>query len=278
MFLYLFYLVVCVFICCFCPAAIPYSLINFLSVYTQVSSHVFSCSMSNNPTCIPLFQELRKVKEKALRCSYHLDNYRFYTLTRFVPQGLQVKFDPALGSLTPSLRKHWMTCETTITFLRRLINFSLPQIAEQPDSTFCLRFTKPGRPIISGNGSPTEHISLFVDSFLKPLVPQISSYIHDTPDFLCRILGIQHQVPSTAIIGTLDVSSLYTNNTHDEGIDACAKDLAESGHTSHPLQTLWPSWIPRTISLSWINIIYRYMVLWWAHVWRHLWLVSSWAN
>ena len=72
---------------------------------------------------------------------------------------------------------------------------------------------KPGnlvRPIISGNGSPTEHISLFVDSFLKPLVPRISSYIYDTPDFLRRILGIQHQVPSTAIIGTFDVSSLST--------------------------------------------------------------------
>ena len=82
-----------------------------------------------------------------------------------------------------------------------------------------------GRPIISGNGSPTEHISLFVDSFLKPLVPRISSYIHDTPDFLRRILGIQHQVPSTAIIGTFDVSSLYTNIPHDEGIDACSKDF-----------------------------------------------------
>ena len=42
--------------------------------------------MSNNPTCIPIFQELRKVKEKALRYYYHLDNYMFYTLglTRFV--------------------------------------------------------------------------------------------------------------------------------------------------------------------------------------------------
>ena len=89
----------------------------------------------------------------------------------------------------------------------------------------------PGRPIISGNCSPTEHISLFVDSFLKPLVPRISSDIHDTPDFLRRILGIQHQVPSTAIIGTFDVSSLYTNIPHNKGIDACSKALAESGHT-----------------------------------------------
>ena len=109
--------------------------------------------------------------------------------------------------------------------------------------------SNPGRLIISGNGSPTEHISLFVNSFLKPLVPRISSYIHDTPDFLHRILGIQHQVPSTAIIGTFDVSSLYTNIPHDEEIDACSKALAESGHTSPHHRHCHPheSW---TISLS----------------------------
>ena len=76
---------------------------------------------------------------------------------------------------------------------------------------------------------PTEHISLFVDSF-----PEATSTPGYPPDFLRRILGIQHQVPSTAIIGTFDVSSLYTNIPHDEGIDACSKDLAESGHTSPP--------------------------------------------
>ena len=67
----------------------------------------------------------------------------------------------------------------------------------------------PGRPIIYGNGSPTEHISLFVDGFLKPLVPRISSYIHD---FLRRILDIQHQVPRTATIGTFDVSSFHQHS------------------------------------------------------------------
>ena len=46
---------------------------------------------------------------------------------------------------------------------------------------------------------PLNIFLFFVDSFLKPLVPRISSYIHDTA-FHPRILGIQHQVPSTAII------------------------------------------------------------------------------
>ena len=96
----------------------------------------------------------------------------------------------------------------------------------------------PGRPIVSGNGSPTERISLFIDSFLKPLVPQVPSYIHDTPDFLRKLEGIKGQIPSTAIIGTFDVSSLYTNIPHEEGIRACSVALAKAGHTSPPLSDI----------------------------------------
>ena len=43
--------------------------------------------------------------------------------------------------------------------------------------------TPPSRPIISGSGSYTENISLFVDSFLKPLSNLHPSYLQDTPDF-----------------------------------------------------------------------------------------------
>ena len=42
----------------------------------------------------------------------------------------------------------------------------------------------PGRPVISGCGTPTEKISLFVDQKVRPLVPEIKSYIKDTNDFL----------------------------------------------------------------------------------------------
>ncbi len=96
----------------------------------------------------------------------------------------------------------------------------------------------PGRPIVSGNGSPTEHISMFIDSFLKPLVPRIPSYIHDTPDFLRKLEEIKDQIPSTAIIGTFDVSSLYTNIPHEEGIRACSILLARAGHTTPPISDI----------------------------------------
>ena len=69
-------------------------------------------------------------------------------------------------------------------------------------------------------------------------MPQIPSYIHDTPDFLRKIAGIQKQVPNTAIIGTFDVTSLYTNIPKDEGIAACSSALAKSGHSSPPFSDI----------------------------------------
>ena len=99
----------------------------------------------------------------------------------------------------------------------------------------------PGRPILSGNGSPTENISLYVDHYIKPLVSLAPSYIHDTPDFLRKLNSIKDQIPETAIIGTFDVSSLYTNTPHAEGIPASCEALARSGHSNPPKPTSNPS-------------------------------------
>ena len=41
-----------------------------------------------------------------------------------------------------------------------------------------------GRPIVSGNGCPTENISQCIDFFLQPCVRNIRCYIKDTSDFL----------------------------------------------------------------------------------------------
>ncbi|XP_041472560.1 uncharacterized protein LOC121421825 [Lytechinus variegatus] len=96
----------------------------------------------------------------------------------------------------------------------------------------------PGRPILSGNGSPTENISLFVDYHIKPLVSRAPSYIHDTPEFLRKLNDIKDQIPETVIIVTLDVSSLYTNIPHDEGIQASCEALTASGHSSPPISDI----------------------------------------
>ena len=82
----------------------------------------------------------------------------------------------------------------------------------------------PGRPIVSGNGCPTERISQFVDFFLKPIVKDTSSYIRDTTHFL-KILQNHLHVPDNTFLVTMDVSSLYTNIPNDLGIEACREQL-----------------------------------------------------
>ena len=46
----------------------------------------------------------------------------------------------------------------------------------------------PGRPLISDCNTPTEKISAFVDSQLKPLVSQIPSFVKDTNHFLNKLM------------------------------------------------------------------------------------------
>ena len=78
----------------------------------------------------------------------------------------------------------------------------------------------PGRPIVSSNGSPTENISLFVDYYLRPLVTTIPSHIRDTTHFLQKLAELP-TLPEDTLLVTLDVTSLYANIPHKEGIKAC---------------------------------------------------------
>ena len=97
----------------------------------------------------------------------------------------------------------------------------------------------PGRPIVSSNGHPTERISQFVDYYIKPLVHKTASVIKDTTHFLNKLDQLGH-LPSNAILVTLDVSSLYTNIPHNEGIDACQHYLNthDQSTSTVPTETL----------------------------------------
>ena len=95
----------------------------------------------------------------------------------------------------------------------------------------------PGRPIVSGNGCPTERISQFVDHFLQHGVRCIRSYIKDTTHFL-GILNNLLKLPEGTISATLDVSNLYTNIPNNEGIQACETMLDQERPNSRtPLNT-----------------------------------------
>ena len=79
------------------------------------------------------------------------------------------------------------------------------------------RSSPPGRPIVSANGHPTEHISEYVNNILNPLVSKLPSYIKDTTHFLNKLDSIS-TLPNDSLLVTLDVSSLYTNIPHTEAI------------------------------------------------------------
>ena len=90
----------------------------------------------------------------------------------------------------------------------------------------------PGRPIVSGIGTLTEYISAYVDYHLQPLLSLIPSFIQDSTHFLNKLTNLPPLVNDTILV-TLDVSALYTNIPHREGILACSKIMALNGITQH---------------------------------------------
>lgn len=83
----------------------------------------------------------------------------------------------------------------------------------------------PGRPIVSGIGTVTENISLYVDSLINKIPPNIPSFIRDTNHFLSEILDLE--IPNGCLLVTLDVASLYTNIPHSDGIQAVIHAYSE---------------------------------------------------
>ena len=84
----------------------------------------------------------------------------------------------------------------------------------------------PGRPIISGCGSITENISLFIDHHSKHLVLKTPSYLQDTPDLLRQIEKLNETpLPPHAFAVSIDVVGLYQNIPHDEGIKYFGESL-----------------------------------------------------
>ena len=106
---------------------------------------------------------------------------------------------------------------------RRFIRWLLFQTDPKPGRFYLLpKFHKennPGRPIVSANGHPTEKISEFINFHLRPFAKNLPSHIKDTTDYLKEMENLTIQENITLV--TMDVTSLYTNIPHDDGIAAC---------------------------------------------------------
>ena len=83
----------------------------------------------------------------------------------------------------------------------------------------------PFRPIVSGCGSVCERISNFVDYHLQALVKRNASFVKDTTDFCRKISNVKCK--EGTILVSADVSALYTEIDHDDGIRACEIKLDE---------------------------------------------------
>ena len=94
------------------------------------------------------------------------------------------------------------------------------------------------RPIISCCGSVTENIGVFVEHKLKVLGYKHESFIKDTPDFIRKVEEINKEIdlPSNTILVTMDISSLYTNISHDDGIECAREALDERDDKQIPTE------------------------------------------
>ena len=76
----------------------------------------------------------------------------------------------------------------------------------------------PFRPILSGNGHPTENSSILIDYILQPISTSHPLYLKDTTDLL-NILS-PHSFPKGSLLFTLDVVGMYTNIPISEALTA----------------------------------------------------------
>ena len=79
----------------------------------------------------------------------------------------------------------------------------------------------PLRPIVSGSGSITENLGIYVDHHIKEISTNYQSYIQDTPDFLRKIdkLNKGPKLQESAMLVTMDAIGLYTNIPQEDGTE-----------------------------------------------------------
>ena len=88
-------------------------------------------------------------------------------------------------------------------------------------------------PIVSACNSPTKQLSNYVIHFIQPLVEILSSYVRDSKHFP-QLLESLSPLPENAILLTADVTSLYTNITHEEGIESVLHYMKLHANTLPP--------------------------------------------
>ena len=137
------------------------------------------------------------------------------------------------------LKSMWLNKEideTTFKYLnpnnhkiRTPVIYVLPKVHKTPPIN--TKFI--GRPIISGNGSPTEQISEFVDYFLLPIVKRQETYVKDTNHIISLLEATQ--LPENVLLATLDVVSMYTNTPQEESINVVCETYQNASQSLYEI-------------------------------------------
>lgn len=135
-----------------------------------------------------------------------------------------------LSFLTNAKTEGWIS-QSEFKFLYcqhpiRPVFYTLPKIHKR-------LIDPPGRPIVAQTNSLLSPLSQYVDFFIKPFVHSLPSYIRDSTDFINKISEL-HDLSDASVLLTLDITSLYTNISHEKGLIALRHYLSLREDSSPP--------------------------------------------
>jgi hypothetical protein len=116
----------------------------------------------------------------------------------------------------------------------KIANFILPNTPSRTPLFYGLpKIHKPDtplRPIVSGCDGPTDNLSEYVVKYLQPMAETLPAYFRDTTHLLKLLSEINSPDEQITLI-TADVTSLYTNIPHEDGIQTIKDFITEQIHT-----------------------------------------------
>ena len=180
-------------------------------ILTQFNNNKFYKKLDYDPTTINI-QELKTL----------INNIEQpHAKTRILPLA---PICPQLGNFHTIQKIHKLLCIVKQFFTEQGNQLHVHDINDIITLVKDLKVYPPGRPIVSGIGTLTENMSSFIDSILQRLMQCIPSYIKDTTEFINKLASVK-TIPPDVLLVTMDVTSLYTNIPHVDGVDACSKFL-----------------------------------------------------
>lgn len=110
--------------------------------------------------------------------------------------------------------------------------YILPKIHKSPQLWPIPNLIPPGRPIISNVNSIDTNICQYVNAWLTPIVVKLPQVIKSTEQLLAILNDIE--VPSSCLLFTMDVESLYTNIPLGEGLEITKQFFAKFPDPKRP--------------------------------------------